>query len=1040
MIKSRLGKLRVLTAIVLLLSLALFLFVGYHPTFAQNNGGNVNYKKKVVSVLYDNSNSMNADGENRIEMAKYSLEILANLLDKNNDTLYVCPMNDQNKTDAYKLGSPFKIDLKNLSREIESKIINNDKLLSLLNTPAMSIIEAIKPLTQEIDGHSALKKDDEINNNDKDDTEYWLVILTDGGFSTDPMGNRTPDRNPETMSKCIEDCIKDYSNLKTIYLCFGNSGNLGDQPIDLRNDAINEKYPFSAYYVAANKNNYTSYEYVQEVKNILITNMQDIANKISGRYDAAKQDAVTVNGNNITVNVGKLGFAISDIAVLIQNSNAKINLTGNSDLQFEQEGSLIGFSALDVKNGSSAVISSKSGYMYEGEIQLNFDGVLDPDSVSVLVKPALFVDAYIEREKDGGWEKVDVQIINSEMKKGDKIRVNYDVRSSAGNEIVDLKNIFTGENGVAEKITYDGESYEKNSPIPLKSGNKAISVEISVLGGSYTMYANLNCFIEENDPTTYRIESRKVENVGGNNKKVNFVYTIIRDGRIVPDSEIGKYKLYVTAESPDNRTTVLRNGGLLNKNNVEVTFDGTGYSIGDYTIKAIVTEVLEDETDGASRYKTDYFTVLPGDFEVICYEREEFKKSAYLLEKGGKEIEFGLRFEGSTRSFEDPLVSYRVLLDNKDVTAKCRIVDGKLGFMVDTQNLSDLSVGVKTITVQAEMLGKLMSRAEYRFEIVPSYYEVRALPIGEREVDLHNLRNTKAGVYFEVLRDGVTLPTEEINSAMESGKITIDTNPGGWITMLPCKLDVLVEEIDGKPVVACKVGDDMSAPWDTLAVAFIFANEREIKLNYNNVSAADVITIRQLSFIERLWRYFVILLILLFILHVTLYIIGFFVTKPLPKGTLVCIGVADDEITPSGTRKINFKKKEKVKWHLSRFIPFRVFKDQSPVSFQSKVTLEINRQKVPSLQIKGHFIRYSQNIPTTGAGVNIQEMINSYKYGRSPSSTEISTRAFMNTLIKQDEMENGGAMGISNWCGIVGEDGVEKVYTFIEYVRNRNYL
>ncbi|MBQ6921763.1 MAG: hypothetical protein IJQ66_01610, partial [Clostridia bacterium] len=117
--------------------------------------------------------------------------------------------------------------------------------------------------------------------------------------------------------------------------------------------------------------------------------------------------------------------------------------------------------------------------------------------------------------------------------------------------------------------------------------------------------------------------------------------------------------------------------------------------------------------------------------------------------------------------------------------------------------------------------------------------------------------------------------------------------------------------------------------------------------------------------------------------------------------------------------------------------------DQSPVSL-GVIELYINRQKAPTLRIDGHFIRYLQNIPDTDAGEDIKRMINSYKYGRSPSSTEISTVDFMGTFSPQDEMEKGGTMGLANWSGIIGKkrntggNGVEKVYAFIKYKRNRN--
>jgi len=143
-------------------------------------GTQTRYTQKIVSVVYDNSGSMlqSVNGsEERTHPATYSLAMLMSLLNER-DEMILMPMNNA-PTDG------LKVDLSDPDRNAVLNKIVNDPVLNAASgqgTPKNSMTRAINQLKQR-----GLK--DEQNLIDSDPSkEYWLVILTDGGFenSSDP--------------------------------------------------------------------------------------------------------------------------------------------------------------------------------------------------------------------------------------------------------------------------------------------------------------------------------------------------------------------------------------------------------------------------------------------------------------------------------------------------------------------------------------------------------------------------------------------------------------------------------------------------------------------------------------------------------------------------------------------------------------------------------------------------------------------------------------------------------------------------------------
>lgn len=968
------------------------LTANFHFARADSNSNDVRYKKKIVSVLFDNSGSMDL-GRNNTELARYSLEMLATLLSEK-DELYITPMN----SNAYSDGSAFeiKLDSKIKQSEIEEKIINNKALYANGMTPKSSIQRTIDVLTE----RGLLAAGDSSYTTTNEDTEYWLVMLTDGGFEDYTLA--------DNVAGCIEEYIAGYTGLNSIYLAFGSGA------VNLENSYLTKNYPFSAYYVP-------DYD-------LLISKMQAVANNISGRYSSeagSNQYSVSPSGKEIIVDLDNFKFAVNNIAVIVQDCGAKlksVTYEGNNLAQ-TQENVLIGTFTNSagslvpiLKDGYVAVVSNGE-YMSGGQVKFTYDKEVG-GNISVLVEPAIYIDIYLERQSGGSWVTTTMQEINSTMRPGDDIRVKYKVYNTATNEEISLSEIFGTP---TEQITYCGKGYAVAEPIPLEKGNNAISVTVSVLNGSYTMYASIMCFIEEN-PTYYRIDCDLQRGTGADAKKATAVYTVYQNNKQIDRAGLSGYDVEIKIAYPDGTEravdyTIGADGKMT------VTFDGTGMEYGEYVLTAKVTE----RESQLSRSNVQRIQIIPNEFDVKCITTDSFVTSVYLLQNNSKQVEFTVTVDGQPASFTNSMISYKLTCGNLDVTNKCEIKGGNLVFNISTENLPDLSVGVQTLKLEATIFGVLNSTATYNFEIIKSDYKVEALDIGTRDLYINDLRNTQAAVYFTITKDDVVLSEDALNAAMESGEITIDTHPFGWLTMLPCGMEISVEEINGTAVVACRVFDDTAKPWDNLFSSFIFAKEKTISLSYNGVTGSDVIIIHNLSFLGRLWRWLVLLAILLFILHVILYIIGFFVAKPLPKGTMLKININLNSTAkmnkPSGTKKVNVETKEIVLWHLSRFIPFRELKDQKPREFWG-MEMRVNKKtKRPELVLKrGYAMAQYTYMPTgTKEGLAVKNMLEAYARGKAPDKLGVTSRSF-SKLFRRDsneKIEKDEAVGVGDWYGIL---------------------
>ena len=967
------------------------------PARAENE---VNYKKKIVSVVYDNSGSM--DGDQKPELARYSLQMLVSMLGQE-DELIVCPMSEWDSANP-----SFTFDLTKADRsdEIRSKIVNNNLLSPTLGTPQESIDAAINELA--IRG---MKKSFEAVS-EQSNVEYWLIMLTDGAFDNES--------NVSVINNMIERRIKEYSGLNTIYMSFGTGG------VDLTSPdlPLNQSYPFSAYFVPKAAD--------------VVSAMESVANKILGKYGADNKK-YNVKGNTLTINLDKFDFAMNSISVIAQDCGAKlqsVSYNGKS-LTAVQENVLVNC-GLSFLEGYLAVIKDTE-YISGGTMELVYDKPLN--GVSVLVEPAIFIDAYIEYLSNGTWTKTNMQFINSNLVPGDQIRIQYQVLNASDRTVIDTKTIF-GKH--VEKVTYCGQGYGIGDSIALQEGNNEITVTVEVLNGQYSMYSSLMCYVEKN-PTYYRIESVLNQGTGGDYKKANVVFTVFAEDKKLSKTQLlDKYDWEVVATGPDG-SEVGVSKYVADDGSIIVDLDATSMSFGNYDITA---KVINKENK-VSRTTSQKIAIVPKSIEVNCLTKDVLQITPYLLRATSQKVEFELVLDDTYETFENGIIDYEVTLDNTDISDRCVIEDKKLVFNITTDSLVNLNVGKKQIQVKVSTLGGLSDQATYDFELLPSVYKVEKLDYGERTFDRYNISNAGAGTYFKVYKDDILIPDNEVLEALNNGEIKINANPGGWITLLPCAVDVQVTQIDGETVVACMVVSDIFKPLDNLLGSFIFVNQKDISLSYNGVSATDTVFMSNVSFMSRVIRWIILLIIILIILHITLFIVGFFIAKPLPKGTLLFFKNVKEEylsekVGKVSTTKLNMSLKPILLWHLSRLIPFREFKDQKPVEF-SNIMFKVDKntkRTVGMVTKKRAFVEY-RFIPVMNKdGMALDSIITACKKGKKPTNNKLdfTNRAFLRFFMKTDKVTKKGEnvpSVINTWYGVHAlEDGkVGKLMGFIVFIR-----
>ena len=844
-----------------------------------------------------------------------------------------------------------------------------------------------------------------------EDKEYWLVILTDGAFDEQTASVKA--------DNIIEQHIIDFPSLKSIYL------GLGGAAPNLSSSQLTQKVPFTPFRAATTDD--------------MVSAMQSVANLLSGRYtlDASHY---TANGSTVTIDLSKSDLSFKNISVIAQNCGVKLVSAKHNGtaLQISNPCVIVPSGLSGIQNGFSAVLSG-SDLLHGGTLELTFSGPITADKISILAEPALIIQSYLEYKDGNEWKRTTMQYINSHMSENDQIRVGYEVFDQANGEPIDLNQIF---GDCTASVTYAGNSYGVNMPIPLVVGNNEINVAVSVMNGAYTMYSSTICIIEQN-PSYYRVEQVADKTVSIATRQAKAVYTVFADNRALSASELAAYSWAVTVKAPDG-SDAAHTASVGSDGKISVNLVAEAYAYGNYTVEFTVTseyglsrtamavipyypesieitgspdcnllnretsvtgqytialdgvqmtaEALEKiawevkavapdgsdaeivttvATDGtitselavptfgfgeykitvaatiAGTMKKEYVQTVrkyPTGISLATKTPGSMSMSQYDFNSNEGAFAFELLLDGVPCDVTNSLLTYRVTVNGTDMTQYVTCEGNVLRYLPKVDQFGgSMAVGEYAIEATVSVVGQpLSATATAALSITPTIYEILSLEQANKTADRFRLDDAPAYLYFKVLRDGKTLSEEELRAALESGELKVKDNKGtfNWKAWLPCGDEVSVEVLDGVPVVAFRVDRDWIKPFHSFAAMLILNGENPITVSYGGVETTDCITFAKSPVWSYIWR----VLVILFVIHCILYIIGFFngKCKSLRSGSFVVISIYgdSDDCTVSVKKGVNLTFWEKYGWHLFRFIPHRkkLWYHQDPVEY-AKLTL-----------------------------------------------------------------------------------------------------
>ena len=851
------------------------------------------FTQKHVVVLYDDSGSMREDSKR--DYALYSIQMLMSLLEVE-DSLTIVPMNSANNAE---------VNLSAADRNAEiTRILNYSFLADIPTgkTPSTSVAKARQVLEKK-----GLQKRENLLLEDSN-SSYYLVILTDGAFEDH--------KEVSYLEGKIREHLSNYPSLHTLYLGFG------DDAVDLgKSSLLNEMVlsPFAA----------------SDVPGIIQT-MQEVANVLSGRYTIPASE-FSVSGNRVMIDLSQYGYSMSSLSVIAQDCGAKINKVtlAGSNLAVTNPCVISPTTTLPIKKGFTGVISGNP-YLSKGKLEIEFSS--EVKNVSLLAKPALSIDAYLEYCENGTYKEVDVQFINSNLSVGDKIRVGYKVSDKANGSSVDVKSIF---GDVETKVTYAGNSFKCGEDFPLVLGTNEISVKVSLMKGKYAMYDSFTCCVEEN-PNHYRIEVEFTDKVDSMTKTTKSIYTIYVANKPLTSNQLKDYTWTVSLKDPDGNEVPIKST-LGSDGKIQTTASLEPDKFGEYTESFVI-----ESSAKLSRTHEHTVAYYPKNIAVQLVSGGGFSISESELADGkSDDLKFELFADGKPFSFENSMLNVVLDFDGVNISSFANI-DGNT--LVYKPKLSDtgkgiLEVGEKTIslTVNFHDVPELTSTANGNFTLTPSVYSVEPVPSENKKIDRFKLEGNDAKVHFRILRDGKPLSMAEMKALYDEDKLVIrDTGTfSGFVEwFLPCNKKCIVEEKDGYGVLTVSVVNDQ--PWIPAFFTSMFVAQIDenvgVTLEFNSCSGTDSFIFNSSPWWEYLWRIALFIAIVYVIVHITCYIIGFFTCKLLPSGTFIYISLKapNFSVTPE---TVNITKKEIVVWHIKRFwrLPIPSGNERLPSLFDHQV-------------------------------------------------------------------------------------------------------
>lgn len=364
--------------------------------------------QKHIYLVLDDSGSMSGQYEHD---ANYALQTLVAMTDKT-DTLTIYFLNQSSKISG-------ELNLKNKS----NKMLENIKV-NYPYTNGGTPYDAVK--TAQNDLRNAVSADDK--------GEYWLIVVTDGGFNASSM-----------------DYEKDLMNFAKGLDANGKEAPLknGDCP-----NVMCVSIGFDSIISDKNQNTVNNLYTIDNMD--VIPSMNEAAKIISNRIEVKKIDyssdkkAITFDvpypARNIVVFTQKAKTSVTDYT-----SSSKLNISEKYNVS--RSNVYQGFSSVDFTSTVCFVTENSGKSITSGEMTLKFDKALVPENTVVLIEPAIGLSAQFYNQ-DG--QKCDP----SELRIGEKAKLVYTICDPDTNKPIDESTI---DGGVTYSATLNDDTYNSNT-------------------------------------------------------------------------------------------------------------------------------------------------------------------------------------------------------------------------------------------------------------------------------------------------------------------------------------------------------------------------------------------------------------------------------------------------------------------------------------------------------------------------------------------------------------------------------------------------
>lgn len=778
---------------------AVFLMACIPMSAAQTSEAETSYKRKIISVVYDNSGSMEV--QSRINYAQYSLQILLSMLGSG-DILTISPMNPVSDEEP-------TIEVKLQDGDCSSKIkeIVNRRSITKANggTPFGAVERAVEELEKR-----GLKKVEDAGDVEQSD-EFWLVILTDGSF--DSLSSQSK------LEDAIGKLIGKYSSLRTIYLGIGSSA------VDLSSG----KLATSASFTALKAGEKTSF----------VEKMQTICNIMSGRY-ALRQDSYTIKGNKVTLDFDKADFPFRTVSVLLQDCAAELRDIKYNGKRIEpsQFSVLSGNPKVGMEDGysmtsSAMCIISDNPMAYR--IEATTEEKRDASSNKMLVKFTVYSDDKPLSKKQ--LEEYTLKL-GAARGNGTDLPMSFEINSS-GIVIaeVDLKDIPSGEKcTVSLRVTSPlNVSREKKVEFSVKANISKIDIgpsgDLSSKSFSLTQYELLS-------------------------NKNGMEFVLMANGQAYDFTASGDISYSVTLDGRDiTKYTKAEGNRLIFIPTLESLGDEAGKP-GKKTVELTVSSVLNPNVSGKA---TATLELLKSEMTVtVKADESPLNITPYQLKNNGRGFEFVIQIDGKTVAFDDGIIDWQLALGGTDIGKYATLSGGGLSFIPTEESMGgSASLGGRTASVKAWLkeIPDISASCDASWNIVDSLWEIVILP-GASEVDRFAIEDSDASFKVKLMRDKVWLSAEEAHALFESGALRFECGMIDKNFLLPVGKEISFESEDGVGIITYSVTRDQINPFASFMAMLIPNGTRTVNIFCNTAeNSTDLFFVKSAawSYHPRIW-------------------------------------------------------------------------------------------------------------------------------------------------------------------------------------------